>query len=81
MGPRTGVIDATAPARKHSKIAQVADLLRRSEGGTLEELIQATGWLPHTTRAALTGLKRKGYLIERCKRGEMTCYKITGSPQ
>jgi hypothetical protein len=28
-------------------------------------LIAATGWLPHTTRAALTGLRRRGYTIER----------------
>ena len=25
----------------------------------------ATGWLPHTTRAALTGLRKKGHVIER----------------
>ena len=23
------------------------------------------GWLPHTTRAVLTGLRRRGYTIER----------------
>ena len=25
----------------------------------------ATGWLPHTTRAALTGLRKRGFLVER----------------
>jgi hypothetical protein len=28
-------------------------------------LVAATGWLPHTTRAALTGLRKRGYAIER----------------
>jgi hypothetical protein len=33
----------------------------------LEALVEATGWLPHTTRAALTGLRKRGYtvLLER----------------
>ncbi len=25
----------------------------------------ATGWLPHTTRAALTGLRKRGYAVNR----------------
>jgi DNA-binding MarR family transcriptional regulator len=42
-------------------------LLQREEGATLGELIDATGWLPHTTRAALTGLRKKGHAIEKTK--------------
>ena len=26
-------------------------------------LVAATGWLPHTTRAALTGLRKRGYAV------------------
>jgi hypothetical protein len=51
-------------------------LLKRGEGATLPELISATGWLPHTTRSALTGLRKKGHSIERSKRDEVTCYRI-----
>jgi hypothetical protein len=49
-----------------------------AEGATLDELIKATDWLPHTTRAALTGLRKRGYAIERT-RGEdkMTRYRAT----
>jgi hypothetical protein len=39
------------------------DLLARTEGATLGQMATATGWLPHTTRAALTGLKKKGRVI------------------
>jgi Protein of unknown function (DUF3489) len=31
----------------------------------LPTLIEAIGWLPHTTRAALTGLHKRGYAIAR----------------
>ena len=42
-------------------------MLSRKAGATLEALVDATGWLPHTTRAALTGLRKRGYtvLLER----------------
>ena len=72
--PATGQ-PATKPAPV-TKVAAVIALLEGSTGATLAELIAATGWLPHTARAALTGLRKKGHLIERSKRGEQTCYRI-----
>lgn len=66
--------DTPAPAAKVSKTDQVLALLRREEGATLAEIVGATGWLPHSTRAALTGLRKKGHAIEKTKRGEVTCY-------
>lgn len=63
--------------RTDSKIARVLALLRRTQGATLAELVEATGWLPHTTRAALTGLK-KGHVITKTKRNATTCYHIAG---
>jgi hypothetical protein len=53
--------------------ALVVELLSRESGATLAEL---TGWLPHTTRAALTGLRKKGHKVAKAKRGEVTCYAI-----
>jgi hypothetical protein len=35
---------------------------------------QATDWLPHSVRAALTGLKKKGHAIERGRRDDVTFY-------
>lgn len=64
--------------RSDSKIANVIVLLNRAHGATLAELVEATGWLPHTTRAALTGLKKKGHVIEKTKRGDITCYHVAG---
>ncbi|MCW3847382.1 DUF3489 domain-containing protein [Sphingomonas sp. LB-2] len=61
---------------KQTKAGLVLELLQREQGATLAELVIATGWLPHTTRAALTGLRKKGHEIEKCKRGDATCYRV-----
>jgi hypothetical protein len=49
--------------RDGSKLASVIALLRRSEGATIDVLTKATGWLPHTTRAAITGVRKRGYSV------------------
>ena len=68
-------VDGPAPAAKApSKTAIVLGLLLRDGGATLPKLIDATGWLPHTTRAALTGIHKKGPAVERAKRDSATCY-------
>ena len=79
-GPAVPTEQTNAPGspRAGSKIARVIALLQRDEGATLGEMVEATGWLPHTTRAALTGLKKKGHLVERSKRGDVTCYRVAG---
>jgi hypothetical protein len=60
-------VSAAAPSlsapRTGTKLARVLELLQRDCGATLEELIAATDWLPHTTRAALTGLRKRGYTV------------------
>ena len=59
-----------------TKTAQVLALLQRKQGATLTEMIAVTSWLPHTTRAALTGLRKKGHVVVRNKRDDVTCYSI-----
>ena len=44
-------------------------MVSTDEGATLDELIGATGSLPHTARAALTGLRKRGYDV-RLVRGD-----------
>jgi hypothetical protein len=68
--------EAEAVADRPSKAKLVLSLLQREQGATLDELIKATGWLPHTTRAALTGIRKKGHDIARGKRGDVTCYTL-----
>ncbi|MEK7413964.1 MAG: DUF3489 domain-containing protein [Planctomycetota bacterium] len=59
-----------------TKIAGVLDMLRRDGGVTLDALTSATGWLPHTTRAALTGLRKKGHVILRTRRDDASFYSV-----
>jgi hypothetical protein len=56
---------STDPARPRqgSKLGIVLELLEGPEGVTLARLVAVTGWLPHTTRAALTGLRKRGYAV------------------
>ena len=69
----------TLTPRAGSKLARVIDLLQRSEGATISNLIEATGWLPHTTRAALTGLRKRGYAVVRERTGgEDSTYRVAG---
>ena len=71
----------TAAPRDGSKLALMIDLLRRADGATIVDLTQATGWLAHTTRAAITGLRKRGYAVtrERIVAGE-SVYRISGAP-
>ena len=57
------------------------ELLRRDQSATLEALIVATGWLPHSARAALTGLRHSGYdvRLERDQNGSASVYRIDAS--
>lgn len=72
---KTAATVADAPkVERVTKTSAILDLLRRDDGATLADLIATTGWLPHTARAALTGLKKKDHVIERGKRGDTTCY-------
>lgn len=56
-------VPTTAPVKLQSKADLVLSLLQRQEGATIKQLVAATDWLPHTTRASLTGLKKKGHVI------------------
>jgi hypothetical protein len=51
--------------RAGSKQATIVKLMSRPKGATLDEMIEATEWLPHSTRAALTGLRKRGFSLER----------------
>jgi hypothetical protein len=68
--------------RQGTKIADVIALLQRDQGAKLDELIAATGWLPHTARAALTGLRHRGYdvRLERGEKGQASIYRAFATP-
>lgn len=52
--------DASAPKpQRITKQQTMIDMLSRHEGATIEELVEATGWLSHTCRGAMSGALKK----------------------
>lgn len=67
------------PPKGQNKNQAVLALLNRPEGATLDQMVEATGWLPHTTRAVLTGFKKKGHSITSEKVDGVRTYRATPS--
>jgi hypothetical protein len=77
---------APAPELKHeivseprtgSKLARIVDGLRQPAGASVPELMVETGWRAHTVRAALTGLRQRGFTVVRAREDESTRYRIS----
>ena len=49
----------TPTPRSGTKQAQVIALLQRPEGASIAEIVEITGWLPHTTRGVISGALKK----------------------
>ncbi len=62
--------------RAGSKAEGLLILLRRKEGASLEEMTTRTSWQPHSVRAAMTGLKKKGHVIAKRVSGNTTVWFI-----
>tara|TARA_R110002110_G_scaffold40010_3_gene128420 strand:+ start:355 stop:627 length:273 start_codon:yes stop_codon:yes gene_type:complete len=48
----------------NTKLGQIIRLLQRTKGATLDDLIKATGWQPHSVRGAISGSLRKRHGLE-----------------
>jgi hypothetical protein len=83
-GPESGSTEPVIAAhqlREGSKIATVIMMLSRETGASLPDLVAATGWMAHTTRAALTGLRKRGHDVTRVRQEEGgTVYRIVNLP-
>jgi len=72
--PGTEQVDLKAPSASgaeqppaSTKRAQLIGLLERPEGATVAQIGQRLSWLPHTVRAAITGLRKAGREVTRSK--------------
>lgn len=68
------------PATTGRKTEKVIILLKRSDGASIAEITKATGWLPHSARAVLTGLRKNGFALDKTKIDGVTRYAIKGEP-
>lgn len=71
----------TAKPKTQSKATTVIALLNRGKGASIDEICKATKWQKHSTRAFLTGLRKKGLVIIREQRAdEGRVYRIAEMP-
>jgi len=64
-----------------SKRAILIGMLSKPKGASVPRIQRSLGWLPHTVRAAITGLRKQGYAIDRHKGDDGTSiYRIVGQP-
>ena len=72
----------TKQTKPKTKKAQLIQLLTRKAGADVATISEKLGWLPHTTRAALTSLRKAGFEIsaEKAGEGKPLSYRITAQP-
>ncbi|SEN92331.1 Protein of unknown function [Pseudorhodobacter antarcticus] len=67
--------------RAGTKQALLITMLRQSDGASMQEIVEATQWLAHTARGAISGVLKKklGFVVtaERIE-GRGTVYRIEG---
>ena len=50
---------AKSRTRQNSKQAKVIEMLNRPDGTTVQQVMEATGWLAHTVRGTFAGALKK----------------------
>ena len=66
----------TIQKKATTKAAMVTKILSREKGATLLEMSKATGWQPHSCRAFLTGLRKKGSILKEQRSDGQLSYRI-----
>lgn len=67
---------ASPPKPPSGKLGLVLAALGTDNGASIDTLTSLTGWLPHTTRAALTRLRQRGFPITRHVEDGRTSYRL-----
>ena len=76
LEPSSNLSDTTK-SKGPTKAFAVQKLLSRAKGASLAEIAETTGWQPHSARAFMTGLRKKGHeLVRECRPSGETCWRI-----
>ena len=72
----------TTQSNRRTKKAQLIRMLNRKTGADVSTISDKLGWLPHTTRAALSGLRKSGFELtsEKPGNGKASRYRIVANP-
>jgi hypothetical protein len=66
-----------SPRRPIGKLGKVLQAISADAGATLTEITTLTGWLPHSARAAVTGLRKRGYGVALIQQNGRKAYRMT----
>jgi hypothetical protein len=68
--------------RPKSKKDKLVILLSKPKGARISSLCKTLGWQNHTMRAAISGLRSKGFVIATSKsaKDDVTIYKVANKP-
>ncbi|MBP0465210.1 DUF3489 domain-containing protein [Roseomonas sp. PWR1] len=67
------------PRRPTGKLGEVLQVISAEAGATLAEITTLTGWLPHTARAAVTGLRKRGYDVALIEQDGRKAYRLNSA--
>jgi len=71
---------SSEPVLPGGKLGLLLEQASRPDGASIEELSNLAGWLPHTTRAALSRLRQRGWDIQlETNPTGRKCYRLTGT--
>lgn len=65
--------------KKKTKRDKLASMLVRDKGATIDQMTKALSWQPHTVRAAMTGLRKSGYVIDSDKMDGIRTYRAVAA--
>lgn len=65
-----------APASPGGKLGMLLQMICMGDGAALAELSESVGWQPHTTRAALTRLRQRGFDVRLVTEGDRKVYRL-----
>ncbi len=71
----------TTQSKPRTRKARLIRMLGRKTGADVPTISAMLGWLPHTTRAALSGLRNSGseLSVEKPGNGQSSCYRIVNN--
>jgi hypothetical protein len=55
-------------------------MLSRGTGATVAEIVKSTGWMEHSCRAFLTGVRKSNKMLKEQRPDGKTAYRIDATP-
>ena len=74
--PLAAVATAADQKRPTGKLGRVLNAVAATRGASLYELVELTGWQPHTARAALTRLRQRGFAVNLRETADRKAYHL-----